>query len=997
MHTKIFTIPKKRYFILLGLIFAIVLITTSAKTHAQTSWESYTTGDLVTSSDDDGSYEKSLTTTFPDGINFGGTNYNNLYVGTNGYITFGQGNSSFSPEGIEGWGDSHSYPIIAAQYDDIDVGNGGNIYYDQYSDYLVITFENIAPYSTPVLYSDNDDLDNPDGNDLQIVLRKPADYSSSNKDFIIEIRYVDISWHVAAINSGNNATAGWSVGGTDGAWKETSYSNTDNFHYHEDNSNDFSSSLGVYAWDVEGGVVQSAPTVDQTTAPDNISYNSAESGGNIASDGGASITESGVVWSTSTTPTYSDNYSADGGASTGSFSSSITGLDPNTTYYIRAYAENSVGTGYGPEKSFTTSKKELTIDGSFTANNKTYDNSTDATIASNNLSLSGVLNGYEDVALTSVVASFASSSVADGITVNISSANITGTDADNYTLSLSGAPTTTANITKKSLTVTADDKSRDYGEANPGFTITYSGFVGAEDESVLGTNPSSNCEATESSLAGNYDITVSGGSDNNYSFNYATGTLTVEAIAPTVTTKEISDIRTTTANGGGDVTSHGGENTTVRGICWSTSTSPTTSDNCTTDGTGTGQFSSNITGLLSDTTYYVRAYATNSVDTIYGGEKSFTTNANAVPDDPSNPFPATGADDISSNTTLSVLVSDPDGDNMDVSFYNASSDSVIGTDVGVADGETASINWSALDKGADYAWYAVANDGSDSATSSSWSFTIKSGGGGGLHPSWTQPPAEPEQGFSVSISQGNTTDSREVDLVLEGGSDTTRMAISRTLEFDTNTNTGQIDYQQEYQWDLCYRQDQCSKGSHTVYVKFYTEHGYSSRVLSDTINLTEEKKKTEKQEKPEIKNGDLISTADSYSIWIVKRVGNKKYRRLILNPEIFNSYGYLKWDAIKEVSRQTLETFTISNLVQEINPDGSIADTKVYTVTSERGADKGTKHHLNINAKQFENIGLSWNSIYHINSTEASDDFYSGGDPLTMDDDVVGWTHRKPQ
>ncbi|HMB66058.1 MAG TPA: nidogen-like domain-containing protein, partial [Patescibacteria group bacterium] len=330
MDKKIFTILKKKHFILLGVLFTIALtaINTNTRAQAQASWESYTTDDPVTSSDDDGYYDRDLTTTFPNGINFGGTDYNSLYVGTNGYITFGQGNSSYTPEGIEGWGGSHSYPIIAAQYDDIDVGKGGNIYYDQYSDYLVITFENIAPYSTPVDYSDNGDTDNPDGNDLQIVLRKPADYSSSNKDFIIEIRYVDISWHVSSNVSGN-ATAGWSVGGTDGAWKETSYSNTDNFHYHEDNSNDSSDSEGVYAWNVEGGIVQSAPTIDQTTAPNNISYNSAESGGNIASDGGASITESGVVWSTSTAPTYSDSYSADGGTSTGSFSSSITDLNPN--------------------------------------------------------------------------------------------------------------------------------------------------------------------------------------------------------------------------------------------------------------------------------------------------------------------------------------------------------------------------------------------------------------------------------------------------------------------------------------------------------------------------------------------------------------------------------------------------------------------------------------------------------------------------------------------
>lgn len=64
---------------------------------------------------------------------------------------------------------------------------------------------------------------------------------------------------------------------------------------------------------------------------------------------------------------------------------------------------------------------------------------------------------------------------------------------------------------------------------------------------------------------------------------------------------------------------------TARGVCWATTQNPTTADSYTTNGTGTGLFVSNITGLSKTTTYYVRAYATNSVGTSYGAQYTFKT------------------------------------------------------------------------------------------------------------------------------------------------------------------------------------------------------------------------------------------------------------------------------------------------------------------------------------------------------------------------------------
>jgi len=105
------------------------------------------------------------------------------------------------------------------------------------------------------------------------------------------------------------------------------------------------------------------------------------------------------------------------------------------------------------------------------------------------------------------------------------------------------------------------------------------------------------------------------------------------ATAPTVTTTAISNIDKTTATGGGNVTADGGASVTARGICWSTSQNPTISGSHTTDGTGTGSFTSTMTGLEANSNYYVRAYATNSVGTTYGEEVSFTTLPAGIPGD----------------------------------------------------------------------------------------------------------------------------------------------------------------------------------------------------------------------------------------------------------------------------------------------------------------------------------------------------------------------------
>lgn len=94
---------------------------------------------------------------------------------------------------------------------------------------------------------------------------------------------------------------------------------------------------------------------------------------------------------------------------------------------------------------------------------------------------------------------------------------------------------------------------------------------------------------------------------------------------PTLTTSAISNITQTSANSGGNVTSDGGASVSARGVCWSASANPTTSNSKTSDGSGSGTFTSSVTGLTANTTYHVRAYATNSAGTSYGSDVQFTT------------------------------------------------------------------------------------------------------------------------------------------------------------------------------------------------------------------------------------------------------------------------------------------------------------------------------------------------------------------------------------
>ncbi len=132
-----------------------------------------------------------------------------------------------------------------------------------------------------------------------------------------------------------------------------------------------------------------------------------------------------------------------------------------------------------------------------------------------------------------------------GLSIDVNTGIISGTPttvspATDYTITASnglGDGTFTINITvdKATLTATADDKTKVYGAANPTLTVTLSGFVNGDTPAIINTLPTANTTATNTSSVGSYTITPSGGSDNNYTFNYVNGSLSVTQATLTAT------------------------------------------------------------------------------------------------------------------------------------------------------------------------------------------------------------------------------------------------------------------------------------------------------------------------------------------------------------------------------------------------------------------------------------------------------------------------------
>ena len=390
------------------------------------------------------------------------------------------------------------------------------------------------------------------------------------------------------------------------------------------------------------------PTVT-TSSITNITFTSATGNAEVTDDGGEEVTERGICWSISHNPTVSDSH-ANSGAGVGSYTVNMTGLTDGTTYYVRAYAVNSKGTGYGEEKSFTTkaiTKPSVTTSSitnitftSATANGEVTDDcgaevtergicwsiSHNPTVSDSHTN-SGTGMGSFSVDMTELT---------DGTTyyVRAYAVNSKGTsygEEKSFTTKTINKPTVNTlpitNITASSGT------GRGEVTDDGGSEVTDRGICWSTSQ-----NPTLNgSHASSGTGTGSYSVDMSRLADGTtyYVRAYAVnikGTsygeeksfTTKTIVKPTVTTSPITNITTSSATGGGNVTNDGND-TVTRGICWSINPNPTVNDNHASGGTGTGSFTVDMTGLIVNTTYYVRAYATNSAGTSYGSEVSFFT------------------------------------------------------------------------------------------------------------------------------------------------------------------------------------------------------------------------------------------------------------------------------------------------------------------------------------------------------------------------------------
>lgn len=408
------------------------------------------------------------------------------------------------------------------------------------------------------------------------------------------------------------------------------------------------------------GYVKSAPQLSTPTAT-TITTNSATLGATITSDGGATITSRGTVYGTSASPTA--NSGAEGGTSVATFSHSRTSLTANTLYYYRGYAVNSVGTGYSADGTFTTLHNAPTVGSGSNATTTTIDASWTAPTGGSAIFTYEIEvddnNDFSSPTFTQSGISSASTTItATGLASNttyyfrVRANNAGGNSA--WSSSSSGYTTLVAlnpTLSTTSLTAFGNVCLNATSGANS-FTINGSALTSADvsvsslsgftfSTTVGGTYTSS---LTLPQIGGTYaqaiyvkitptavqsydgNIVVSGGGASSNENVAASGS----GISGTVnvTTTVASAISTTGASTGGTSVSTSCGTITSKGVAYGTTANPTTP--VTSDGSGTADYSSTLTGLTPNTEYNYRAYATNSNGvSSYGSNLTFTTLHNA--------------------------------------------------------------------------------------------------------------------------------------------------------------------------------------------------------------------------------------------------------------------------------------------------------------------------------------------------------------------------------
>jgi len=415
------------------------------------------------------------------------------------------------------------------------------------------------------------------------------------------------------------------------------------------------------------------PTVN-TSAVTNISETTATSGGNVLDDGADQVVSKGVCWNTSGSPTI-ENSKTLNGSGTGEFLSNLEGLIGSTVYYVRAYATNSKGTSYGNEVVFSTLES---TSGTFVDNRDGHKYKW--------VKIGSQTWMAENLAYLPIVTPFSISSDSEPLyyVYDYEGADIAVAKTleyySTYGVLYNYPSAMTACPQGRHLpggnewnTLQAYLIDNGFGYDGSGNDIAKSlasqdGWKPSLTIGTIGNDPITNNRTGFSALPGghrDYELSfdyrgeiaffwASNGTIDNIAWGrdlrYDKDELFTNGFAfkkvgksircvkdtidnlPLVVTEDVSFVTAISAECGGEVVNEGTSPVVGRGVCWSTTHGPTIDDNKTINGTGKGSFESSLTGLKSQTQYYVRAYAINSSGTSYGQERTFTTNLIDKPD-----------------------------------------------------------------------------------------------------------------------------------------------------------------------------------------------------------------------------------------------------------------------------------------------------------------------------------------------------------------------------
>jgi uncharacterized protein (TIGR02145 family) len=399
--------------------------------------------------------------------------------------------------------------------------------------------------------------------------------------------------------------------------------------------------------------ITNSPPVVETYYVSLISSTTANCAGEVVYNGRLPVTSSGVCWSLIPSPTIEDNKTSDGTTGTGIFTSTITDLTPNTVYYIRAYATNDLGTGYGVQRAFLTlssgsndvpiiynpATDKVWMDRNLGAN-RVATSSTDYESYGDLFQWGRATDGHEKRNSGQVF--LLSNSDNPGHSKFIGNPNNNPWDwrspqNDNLWQGVNGVNNPCPegyrlpSIAEWEAELASWSIKNSTGAFGSPLKLPLAGFRGGLnsliDVGILGQYWSSSVNGTEAQYLHIYSSVAKKESSARVSAKSVRCIKERQTVSvvPSVETFPVTELSSNLATSGGNVSSDGGSSIIVKGICWSISPNPTINNNKTSDGMATGPFKSIITGLTPNTTYYIRAYAINSVGAGYGEEISIIT------------------------------------------------------------------------------------------------------------------------------------------------------------------------------------------------------------------------------------------------------------------------------------------------------------------------------------------------------------------------------------